>query len=341
MSRDKSGSWLSRHKILAGIITVTVAAILYHWLKLWGLAVLVVAQFLLWKYAAWPQKVKLWASLGLSVVLIIIASAWNNYNLPPTISIDNALADSIGTDNNTSNYDITGNITSQKSVTLTIDGKHISLNSNHDFSYKTSLHEGDNNFTLIATNGSGRDREVLTIHRNTKAEDAQDAAQQAAADKASQQQAATDAASQKAAQQQSDENTIKTAVQKDLGGTNDVGGKYYRGIDVEPQENGGYGVFVDYNADEASNNKDDKVLYTEKAEQLYKTIYSQTGQDITTASVSAYFAGTDQYGNNSDKLVYKTILDKSIADKVNWKADDATLQIDLPNLWSVTQDFLQ
>lgn len=340
MSKDKSGSWFKRHKILTAIATIIVAAILYHWLKLWGLAVLAVAQFAFWKYAAWPQKVKVWASLGLSIVLIIIASAWNNYNLPPTISIDNALADSIGTGNNVSNYDITGNITSQKSVTLTIDGKHISLNPHHDFSYKTNLSVGDNNFTLIATNGSGEDREVLTIHRNTKAEDAQDAAQQAAADKAAKQQAAADAASQKAAQQQSDENSIKTAVKKDLGGSNDVGGKYYRSIDVEPQVSGGYGVFVDYNADETGSSSSEKTLYTEKAEQLYKTIYSQTGQDIKTASVSAWFAGTDQYGNNSDKLVYKTMLDKPVADKVNWKADDATLQIHLPNLWSVTQDFL-
>ena len=334
-------NWFKRHKILTGIATLIIAAILYHWLKLWGVVVLVVAQFLLWKYGAWPQKIKLATSLTFSVVFIVIASAWNNYNLPPTVSIDNALADSIVTDNNVSSYTVTGAIASHKAVTFTINGTKIQLNSHHDFSYKTSLQEGDNTFTLVAANGSGKDREVLTIHRTTKAEVAQENADQAAADKASQQQAATDAATQKAAQQKSDENTIKTAVSKDLGGTNDVGGKYYRNIDVEPQANGGYGVFVDYNADEASSNKDDKVLYTEKAEQLYKTIYAQTGQDVRTASVSAWFAGTDQYGNNSDKLVYKTILDKSVAEKVNWKADDSTLQIDLPNLWSVTQDFLQ
>ena len=169
MNKDKSGSWFKRHKVLTGIAAVIVAAILYHWLKLWGLAVLAVAQFLLWKYAAWPQKVKVWASLGLSVVLIIIASAWNNYNLPPTISFDNALANSIGTDNSVSNYDITGSIASQKSATLTIDGKQVPLDSHHDFSYKAGLHEGDNNFTLVATNSSGEDREILTIHRNTKA----------------------------------------------------------------------------------------------------------------------------------------------------------------------------
>ena len=140
---------------------------------------------------------------------------------------------------------------------------------------------------------------------------------------------------------QSAQDAIKAAVSKDLGGKNDVGGKYYRNIDIEPQVNGGYGVFVDYNADETGSNSSEKTLYTEKAEQLYKTIYAQTGQDVRTASVSAWFAGTDKYGNNSDKLVYKTILDKPVADKVNWKADDTTLQIDLPGLWSVTQDFLQ
>lgn len=341
MSKDKSSGWFKRHKILTGIAAIIIVVILYHWLKLWGIAVLGVAQLLLWKYATWPRKAKAVASLAFSIVLIVMATAWNNYNLPPTINIDNALADSIDTDNNVSSYTITGTIASHKAVTLSVDGKKLPLNAHHNFSYKTSLKEGDNNFTLVAINGSGEDREVLTVHRTTKAEAAKEAADQVAADKASQQQAATDAASQKAAQQQSDENAIKTAVKKDLGGSNDVGGKYYRSIDVEPQVNGGYGVFVDYNADETGSSSSEKTLYTEKAEQLYKTIYSQTGQDIKTASVSAYFAGTDQYGNNSDKLVYKTILDKSVADKVNWKADDATLQIHLPNLWSVTQDFLQ
>lgn len=131
-------------------------------------------------------------------------------------------------------------------------------------------------------------------------------------------------------------NIIKDAVTKDLSGNNDLGNKKLRSVDVEPQANGGYGVFVEYNVDEVGSNDSQQTIFTEDATQLYKTIYNQTHQDIRTTSVSAYFAGTDKYGNSSDKLVYKTILDKDVASKVNWSAENATLETKLPSLWSVT-----
>jgi len=133
---------------------------------------------------------------------------------------------------------------------------------------------------------------------------------------------------------------IKDAVTKDLAGTNDLNNKKFRSVDVVPQTNGGYGVFVEYNADEVGSSDSQQTIFTEDATQLYKTIYNQTHQDVRTASVSACFSGTDQYGNKSDKLVYKTILDKDVASKVNWSAENATLETKLPSLWTVTvKDF--
>jgi len=324
-----------------------------------------VGVYLMWRYMDWGKAPKFVIS-GLGTVVIVGVFILVVLFAPPTIAIKSSTAAIRG-----SQYTLVADITPDN-ATVTVNGKQVNLGSQGHLNTQLTLSQGDNRITIVARNTKNNKvtQQVITVHRYTTAEIAKqeqeaaaekkqqeaDAAQQqaaqAAADKAAQQQAVADAAAQqkqqaanaaaqKAAQQKSDENAIKAAVSKDLGGNNDVGGKYYRNIDVEPQANGGFGVFVDYNADEASSNNDDKTLYTEKAEQLYKTIYAQTGQDVRTASVSAWFAGTDQYGNNSDKLVYKTILDKSVADKVNWKADDATLQIDLPGLWSVTQDFLQ
>jgi hypothetical protein len=170
MKDSKRQNRFNRHRILTTITALIIAAILYHWIRLWGIAALAVGLFLIWQYVKGPQKTKIAASLIFSAMLIFTAAAWNHYNLPPKVAIDNALANSIGTDNNVSSYNITGSIASSKSVKFTVNGTEIPLKA-HDFSYKTSLKEGDNNFILVATNGSGEDREVLTLHRNTKAED--------------------------------------------------------------------------------------------------------------------------------------------------------------------------
>lgn len=174
MADSKQHEWSKKRKVAIGITAVIAAAILYHWLQLWGIAILAVGLFALWKYAPLPHKTKATASLIFAVVFVFAAGAWNGYNMPPKINIDNALGDSIGTDNNTSSYTLTGNIASHKSVRLTINGTNVTLNLSDDFLYKTELKEGDNTYTLVATSGGGEDRQVLTIHRNTKAEDAAD-----------------------------------------------------------------------------------------------------------------------------------------------------------------------
>jgi energy-coupling factor transporter transmembrane protein EcfT len=171
MKHNKQQNRHKRHKVLVVIAALIIAAILYHWIHLWGIVILGAGLFSIWKYTKLPHKTKLVASLLFSVVFIFAAFSWNSYNTAPKINFDNGGSDY--TDNNLSSYTVTGNIASHRSVKLTIDGKPVTLNSAHNFSYKvTNLTVGDNNYTLVATNGSGEDREVLTIHRDTKAEDA-------------------------------------------------------------------------------------------------------------------------------------------------------------------------
>jgi hypothetical protein len=172
MADSKRHGWSKPRRVLVGVVAVIALIVLYHWIHLWGIAVLAVGLFLLWKYVPLPHKTRLGACLMFAVIFVFAAGAWNSYNLPPKLTIDNALADSIDTDNNTPSYTVTGNVASHKSVHLTINGTNVGLNSSDDFSYKTSLNVGDNNYTFVATNGSGEDRQVLTIHRDTKAEDA-------------------------------------------------------------------------------------------------------------------------------------------------------------------------
>lgn len=173
MADNKRRGWTKKRKVVVGVAAVIAAVILYHWLQLWGMAVLAVGLFALWKYAPLSHKTKLAASLTFAVVFIFAAASWNSYNLPPKLTLDNSGSDY--TTNNVSSYTVTGEVASHKSVHLTIDGKPITLNASHGFSYKlTNLAVGDNNYTLVASSSSGEDRETLTIHRDTKAEDAAD-----------------------------------------------------------------------------------------------------------------------------------------------------------------------
>jgi hypothetical protein len=102
------------------------------------------------------------------------------------------------------------------------------------------------------------------------------------------------------------------------------------------QIDGGWGVFVEYNADDAlSASSTKKSIYLDMSK-IYTALYTSK-KDIRTASVSAYFPVTDKYGNNSDALVYKTMLEEAEADKVNWDIDSSYLGLEiLPKVWEIT-----
>jgi hypothetical protein len=140
----------------------------------------------------------------------------------------------------------------------------------------------------------------------------------------------------------SDQDIIKAAVNNELKGKNNNNKNKLRAVDVVPQINGGYGVFIDYNADDnLSQSFIKKGIYIEMTK-LYKILYTQTGKDVEAASVSAWFPMQDRFGNTSDEIVYKTILDKGPASQVNWNADAATLELQImPGVWDTTLNLFQ
>lgn len=109
-----------------------------------------------------------------------------------------------------------------------------------------------------------------------------------------------------------------------------------RGVDVVPQEQGGYGVFVEFDAMQSTSASVMKQGIEYAMADVYDALYTSS-LDVRTASVAAYLPLTDKYGNTSAGMVYKTMLDKATASKVNWSASTDTLywQV-LPGLWTTT-----
>jgi len=111
---------------------------------------------------------------------------------------------------------------------------------------------------------------------------------------------------------------------------------YFRSVEVVEQANGGWGVFVEYNAGDNLTTSLKKTGIEKTMSEVYIALYT-SDLDIRTASVAAYFPVVDQYGNESEAIVYKSVLEKEEADKVNWDIDGSYLQLEiLPGVWSTT-----
>lgn len=122
----------------------------------------------------------------------------------------------------------------------------------------------------------------------------------------------------------SEEEQVRKLVADQLSGNNNLKKPYIREIDVVEQPGGGWGVFVEYNAGDNLTTNLRKGSIESKMSDIYIALYT-SDKDIRTASVAAYFPLVDKYGNDVDGLVYKTVLDKEEAEKVNWDAPSATL----------------
>jgi len=129
---------------------------------------------------------------------------------------------------------------------------------------------------------------------------------------------------------------FKSVVSRTLEGDNNMDKPLLRKVDVVEQIDGGYGVFVEMNANDNLTSGMIRGGIEQDMSKVYMALY-QSGLDVRTATVAAYFPMTDQYGAESEAVIYKSMLDKSEADKVNWEADDSLLRTDiLPGIWQTT-----
>lgn len=121
---------------------------------------------LMWKFSGWTKKTK-WIISGVFALGLIFVLT-GAYNAAPSIVINNAKDGKIITDSN--EYEIIGDLSSMKIATLTVNKLSVPILNGSKFSYKVSLNEGDNTFSLVATNSNGSTNATVTIHRTTQAE---------------------------------------------------------------------------------------------------------------------------------------------------------------------------
>lgn len=143
---------------------------------------------------------------------------------------------------------------------------------------------------------------------------------------------------QKMAQQQAEqanltpEEQIKASVQNLLSGQNNLDQDRLESVEVTELE-GGLRVEVGFNADDNFGNNLIKSGMEKQMSEIYQELYTNY-DNINEVSVGARFPMADQYGNESQLVVYYTTLSKEEADKVNWNADSSTLKLSiLPGVW--------
>ena len=135
---------------------------------------------------------------------------------------------------------------------------------------------------------------------------------------------------------------LRQIVENTLAGKNNLDKDYIKNINITAQADGGWGVFVDYNADDNVTTSARKNGIEMKMSEVYIALYT-SGKDVRNASVAAYLPLKDSYGNENENVIYKSVLGKIEADKVNFQSNESTLKLNiLPGVWETTvlnQDF--
>lgn len=129
---------------------------------------------------------------------------------------------------------------------------------------------------------------------------------------------------------------LKQIVSNQLNGKNNMDKEYLRKVDVAAQADGGWGVFVEYNAADNVSTELRKKGIEIKMSEIYAELYT-SGKDVRQASVAAYFPLKDAGGNEFDGTVYKTVLTKDAASKINFNEDKNVLNTKvIPGIWETT-----
>jgi hypothetical protein len=127
---------------------------------------------------------------------------------------------------------------------------------------------------------------------------------------------------------------IRSIAEGRLQGKNNLDTDYVRSVEVK-EDNELYAVEIDFNADDNLTTNLRKTGIEKKMSEIYTSLFTK-GYNIEMVKINAYFPLMDEYGNEFDGAIYKTVLYKDDADKINWDADEATLDLQiLPELWTV------
>jgi hypothetical protein len=124
---------------------------------------------------------------------------------------------------------------------------------------------------------------------------------------------------------------VEELVRRQYEGTNNREMPFLRGVTVTPGATG-LVVDVEFNANDNFGMGLIRTGIENEMEETYQTLYT-SGEAIEEVFVGAYFTLIDDLGNETEELVYGTLLPGTTAAEINW--DNAAL-VNWPDVWQVT-----
>lgn len=283
-----------------------------------------VGLYVMFKKSGWSKRAKTIATIIVCAFTLIIIAALAN--LPPIAIIDDLETNKIKIVTTDSLF-LTGHI-SPADAALTINNKLIQTNSKGEFKYTALLVMGKNIITTVVKKDKKQSTDIYTINRtNPKVSESP---KTEPADNNTTITPTQTTTTTPAVETKTPETTLRQAVK-------DVLGSSLRDTDIQEQYDGGYGVFVQYNASDNLSVSMVKQGIEKTMSDIYIALYHESGQDVRQASVAAYLPMADDTGKTSVVVVYKSVLKKEEADTINFDTDKATLELDIiPGVWKTT-----
>lgn len=125
---------------------------------------------------------------------------------------------------------------------------------------------------------------------------------------------------------------IRELVTEVFKGTNTLKQERLRKVNIE-KISGGWDVAINFNASEGFTNKLMKSGIEIEMSRAYKALLT-ANLNVKSVYINAYFPFQDKFGKSTDHIIYGTSLEKEVADKINWQANELTLENRIiPGVW--------
>ncbi len=122
---------------------------------------------------------------------------------------------------------------------------------------------------------------------------------------------------------------IKSRIEKTM---NDLFGRTLKKVKVTPHVDGGYLVQVEFKESVITPGWAREAIEYEM-QQAYEKLYAASDLEIRRASVAAVVGFHDKFGNESEDIAYKTVLDADVAKKINWENISS---VNFTEVWQTT-----